>query len=57
MTFDFVGACWCWLGGVFVSVLFIATHNGGVPLLGPRLDISSCVPREEVDRQKALNFA
>jgi hypothetical protein len=37
-------------GGVLVAVLFITTHNGGVSSTESRLDISSCVMMEEVDR-------
>jgi hypothetical protein len=32
-----------------VAVLFITTHNGGMPSTESRLDVSSCVSREEVD--------
>ncbi len=44
--------CNCMLvpsGGVLVAVSFITTHNGNVPSMESRLDISACVPREEVD--------
>jgi hypothetical protein len=36
--------------GVVVAVLFITMHNGGVPLMESRLDVSSCILREKVDR-------
>jgi hypothetical protein len=36
--------------GVLVAVLFITMHNGGVPSMESRIDISSCVTMEEVDR-------
>jgi hypothetical protein len=36
-------------GGVLVAVSFITTHNGSVPSMESRLDISSCVTMEEVD--------
>ncbi len=45
--------CNCMLvpsGGVLVAASFITTHNGGVPSPESRLDISSCVTMEEVDR-------
>ncbi len=45
--------CNCMLvpsGGVLVAVSFITMHNGGVPSMESRLDISSCVTMEEVDR-------
>ncbi len=44
--------CSCMLvpsGGVLVAVLFIVMHNGGVPSMESRLDISSFVRRKEVD--------
>ncbi len=50
MAFDFVGACRCRLEGVVVAVLFLTSRSGGVPLLGPRLDVSCCIQREKVDR-------
>jgi hypothetical protein len=37
-------------GGVLVVVSFITMHNGSVTLMDSRLDISSCVTMEEVDR-------
>ncbi len=37
------------VGGVVVAVLFIMMHSGGVPLTESRLDVSSCILREEVD--------
>ncbi len=45
--------CSCMLvpvGGVLVAVLFITMHCGDVPSTESRLDVSSCVSREEVDR-------
>ncbi len=44
--------CRCMLvpvGAVVVAVLFITMQSGGVPSMESRLDVSSCVSREEVD--------
>jgi hypothetical protein len=38
------------VGGVVVALLFITMHSGDVPSAESRLDVSSCVLREEVDR-------
>jgi hypothetical protein len=49
VAFDFICAYPCWLGGMGVAVLFIMMHIGSVSLTESRLDVSSCVSREEVD--------
>ncbi len=35
---------------MLVAASYITMHNGGVPSTESRLDISSCVTMEEVDR-------